>query len=82
MPSVIYGIAGVTLLLTAFGLNLIGRLSEQGTTYLIMNIFGAFLAAWYAWSGGQMPFVVLETVWGGVALARLIRNLTQKSSQP
>ncbi len=80
-PSV-FGIAGVALLLAAFGLNLIGRLSEQGSTYLMMNVVGAMLAAWYAWAGAQIPFVVLEIVWGGVALTRLVRNLAQKSSRP
>lgn len=80
-PSIL-GIAGVALLLTAFGLNLIGRLSEQSVAYLMMNIVGASLAALYAWAGGQMPFVVLEVVWGTAALARLVRNLAQKNSRP
>ncbi len=82
MSPSIFGIAGVALLLAAFGLNLMGRLSQQGTWYLLMNLVGALLAAWYAWAGAQIPFVVLEIVWGGVALARLVRNLTKKHSRP
>ena len=82
IPSVAFGITGVTLLLVAFFLNLIGRLSEQGRVYLWMNIAGAYFAAWYAWVGGQIPFVVLESVWGTVALIRLLRNTAKKSPQP
>ena len=67
------GIIGVTLLLLAFGLNLIKRLSEEHYVYLIMNVTGAGLAAVYAWQSNALPFVVLEAVWATFAGVRLVQ---------
>ncbi len=81
MPPVIIGSIGVALLLIAFGLNLVRRLSERSVWYLSMNIVGALMAAWYAWAGGALPFVILEVVWAFTALVRLILVLIPRSSQ-
>jgi uncharacterized membrane protein len=72
MPSLLIGSVGVGLLLLAFGLNLLKRLSESSPVYLAMNIVGAAMAAWYAFQGNAIPFVILELVWASVALIRLI----------
>ena len=79
-PVVVIGSIGVALLLIAFGLNLVRRLSERSVWYLSMNIVGALLAAWYAWAGGAVPFVILEAVWALTALVRLIVVLMPRSS--
>ncbi len=80
MSPVVIGSFGVTLLLAAFGLNLLRKLSERSVVYLLMNIIGAMLAAWYAWDGGAVPFVILEFVWALTALVRLTIVLTKRSS--
>ena len=80
MPAVYIGIAGVTLLLIAFALNLIKKLSESSRVYLLMNCIGGIMAAWYAYAGNTIPFVVLELVWAGTALGRLI-VVIKKGSQ-
>ncbi len=79
MIPLIIGSTGVGILLLAFVLNLLQKLSERSPTYLIMNFFGSILAAWYAWAAGIVPFVVLEIVWGGAALTRLILVLKKDS---
>jgi hypothetical protein len=71
MTNTWIGIIGVGLLLLAFVLNLARKLEERSPLYLVMNAAGAALAAWYAWAGDVLPFVVLELVWCGAALARL-----------
>lgn len=77
MSPVIIGSIGVSLLLIAFGLNLLKKLSESSPLYLMMNFLGALLAAWYAYTGNIYPFVVLELVWSLSALVRLVfRNKT------
>jgi hypothetical protein len=68
-------------LLIAFALNLMRKLSEHSVTYLSMNIAGALLAAWYAWAGGAVPFLILEIVWALTALVRLLMILTKSSRQ-
>lgn len=80
MPMII-GSLGVALLLLAFVLNLMRKLAEHSVSYLLMNFVGAALAAWYAWQGRLIPFVVLEAVWAGSALMRLILAL-KKNPRP
>lgn len=77
-----YGIIGVTLLLVAFGLNLIKRLAENHPLYLLMNLLGAGLAAVYALQTSALPFLILESVWGGFAAVRLAQVLTGHAAIP
>ncbi len=66
------GSAGVSMLLAAFALNLVGRLTAASRLYQVLNAVGAALACiasamiWYP------PFVVLEFVWFCVALLALL----------
>ncbi|UCE25216.1 MAG: hypothetical protein JSU74_03985 [Candidatus Zixiibacteriota bacterium] len=78
MSSMVIGSLGVGLLLLAFALNLIKRLSQTSGLYLAMNVIGALLAAWYAYDGRVLPFVILEMVWAVTALVRLI-NVIKKA---
>lgn len=80
MNDLLIGSIGVALLLIAFGLNLLKRLSESSPIYLAMNILGAGMAAWYAWTGRIIPFVILELVWAFTALIRLAA-LNKKGSR-
>jgi len=74
MIAMVVGVFGVGLLVVAFGLNLIGKLSQTSRWYLLLNIIGALLAAYYAWSGKMYPFLVLELVWMAAALVRLLKS--------
>ena len=74
MFAMIVGSFGVGLLLMAFIMNLLRRLSEDSTWYLGMNLIGAGLAAIYAYMTGSIPFVILESVWAGAALVRLLQG--------
>lgn len=74
MLSMIIGSVGVGMLLLAFALNVSKRLSEQSSIYLLLNLFGAGLAAWYAFDEKLYPFVILETVWALFALIKLIQS--------
>lgn len=76
----IIGSIGVAILLVAFFLNLINKLSESSPTYLWANIIGSGMAMYYAWSGDIIPFVILEAAWGGTALVRLIMVMQKKRS--
>ena len=71
MSDLLIGSIGVALLLVAFGLNLIKKLSESSPLYLAMNAVGAGMSAWYALAGRIIPFVILELVWALSAVIRL-----------
>ena len=72
MYSMIIGTIGVSLLLIGFGLNISNKLSETSKIYLLLNIVGSLMAAWYAYTGDIYPFIVLELVWALVAFVRLL----------
>lgn len=81
MSPVLIGSLGVAVLLIAFVLNLMRKVTERSALYLLLNFVGAGLAAWYAWHDRIIPFVVLEAVWGITALVRLLIGL-RKSPRP
>jgi len=80
VSPMLIGSIGVALLLAAFVLNVLRRLDENGAPYLVMNLIGAGMSCYYAWASGIVPFVILEGVWAGAALIRLILPGTKKGS--
>jgi hypothetical protein len=67
------GTVGVALLLGAFFLNLVGRLSRTSRLYALLNTVGGGLACWASWLIGFLPFVLLEGTWAVFALLALLR---------
>jgi hypothetical protein len=59
----ITGTVGVSLLLFAFALNILNRVSTRSGVYLLLNMVGAALACWSSYLISFWPFVVLEGVW-------------------
>jgi len=66
------GILGMVLLLLAFVLNLLKIKTEETYLYIILNILGAGISAFYAVSLNAIPFIILEAVWGAFAVYKLI----------
>lgn len=79
MVDVVVGSVGVGLLLIAFAFNLLRIVKEDSYSYLIMNIVGSLMAAYYAYAGLNIPFIILELVWGLAALVRLIIRIKKDS---
>jgi len=69
--NLVVGIVGMILLLTAFALNLIKKLTERSILYILLNIFGAGLSAYYAYTLNAVPFIILESVWALFAIYKL-----------
>ncbi len=67
----ITGTLGLLLLLTAFVLNLAGKLGAETTGYLLLNIIGCAFLTWYAIALDSVPFMILEAVWGLSSLIKL-----------
>lgn len=74
-PGEITGTLGVSLLLLAFALNLLNKLSTSSKVYLTLNIAGAGLACVSSYLIGFWPFVVLEAVWMLSSVVILIKIL-------
>lgn len=64
--------SGVSLILLAFLLLQLKRVSATNTAYLLMNAVGAGLAAYGSFLIKAWPFVVLEGVWALVAVISLV----------
>jgi hypothetical protein len=67
------GFTGVAILLVAYLLNLLGRLSKDGWLYIVLNIVGAGLSCLASVLIHYMPFVLLEAVWTLVSVGALVR---------
>lgn len=64
---------GVIILLIAFMLNLMGKLSSESKAYKLLNFAGAGTCCYASYMVSFYPFVVLEAVWGTVALVSLFK---------
>lgn len=72
--ATIIGLAGVSLLLAAFFLNLFKFLRAEGYLYLSLNLVGAALACYSSYLINFVPFVLLEGAWALVAAVGLARK--------
>jgi hypothetical protein len=73
------GILGMVMLLAAFGLNLTKIMTESDLLYIWLNIAGAGLSTYYAATLKAWPFIILESVWCGFAIYKLVTVLLAKS---
>ncbi len=64
---------GVIILLIAFLLNLTKKLPTESKLYSFLNLIGAGTCCYASYIVNFYPFVVLEGVWGFVALISLFR---------
>jgi hypothetical protein len=74
----ILGIVGLVLILVAFFFNLIHKFNSKSKKYLLLNIFGSALLAYYALYLNSIPFFILQIVWGVMALIKLLFILFKK----
>ncbi len=69
------GFIGVSLILTAYFLNLNDRLDHTNIVYILMNLVGAILACLASLLMQYYPFVLLEGTWTLVSFIALIKYL-------
>ncbi|MGZ3865965.1 MAG: CBU_0592 family membrane protein [Bacteroidia bacterium] len=65
---------GASLILIAFFLLMLKKMTATSYSYLLLNIIGAGLTCYGAYMIGSMPFVVLEGVWCLVAVFGLFKK--------
>ena len=71
------GTTGVTLLLIAFALNILKKITPESKSYLLLNILGAGLAGVSSYMIHFYPFVVLESVWVLASIMALFKSTTK-----
>jgi len=70
---VIIGTVGAFLILIAFILNILGKLTPDNLSYILSNLIGSLLLIYYAILIKAYPFVLINIVWGGFALYKLLK---------
>lgn len=73
------GTIGVSLLLLAFGLNLLKIIAADSYLYLSLNVIGAMLAGLASVLINYIPFVILESVWMLVSLFAITKKAKSTS---
>ena len=73
------GFIGVAILLIAFLLNLLKKISSGSLVYILLNIIGAGLSCLASWLIHYLPFVILEATWTLVSLFALVRYVRKVS---
>jgi hypothetical protein len=68
------GTIGVTVLLFAFALNILKKITPESKIYLSLNIIGAVLAGLSSYMINFWPFVILESVWVLASITALIKS--------
>lgn len=76
------GVVGFILLLFAFGMNLVGRMSRDSVTYALLNMVGGALLALYALGKDAPVFVALELIWAVTAGITLVAMLRRRGRVP
>ncbi|MDY6777828.1 MAG: hypothetical protein SVU32_04120 [Candidatus Nanohaloarchaea archaeon] len=73
--TLVIGTSGMLLLLVAFVLNLLKKMTQDSVTYNVLNLVGGALLIYYAYALNSYPFLVLEAVWTGFAGYKLVSVL-------
>ena len=76
-----FGAMGTIMLLVAYFLGSTGRLRVSGGAYQWLNLVAAFILLVYSGIFGAWMNVVLELVWGGIAVNALWQE-ARRSRQP
>lgn len=72
--SIVSGIVGVLCILIAFLLDeFYKKINAETVPYNLINILGAGLLMYYAYTLESWPFVALNAVWFLAALIKLVR---------
>ena len=76
----IIGTVGVTLLLVAYFLQLIKKISSDSKIYALLNIIGSLLSAYSSYLIAFVPFIVLELTWALVSVIALVKAFSKEKA--
>jgi hypothetical protein len=70
------GFLGVFQILLAYALNILGKISNNSLTFILLNVIGAAMACFASILINYWPFIILEAVWTLVSLYALFKYKT------
>ncbi|MBT4539390.1 hypothetical protein HOI26_05235 [Candidatus Woesearchaeota archaeon] len=79
--SLFWGVLGMFFVLAAFILDeFVDKFNQDTIQYNLLNIVGAGLLLYYALILNAWPFIVLNLVWLGAALVKLLTLFKKKKN--
>jgi hypothetical protein len=76
------GLIGVAMILAAYGLHVMRRLSSRAIAYSLLNAGGAALILLSLYYAFNVSALVMESVWLGISVYGLVRSLRRPSRRP
>jgi hypothetical protein len=67
------GFLGVFQILLAYFLNVLGKISNNDLSFMLLNLFGAAMACLASILLNYWPFIILEAIWALVSLYSLFK---------
>jgi hypothetical protein len=67
------GFIGVSQILLAYFLNVIGKTSSKSLVFILLNVVGAAMACFASILLKYWPFIILEGVWTLVSIYALLK---------
>ena len=67
------GFLGVFQILIAYFLNVLGKISNNDLSFMLLNLFGAAMACLASILLNYWPFIILEAIWALVSLYSLFK---------
>jgi hypothetical protein len=75
--TTLIGIVGAFIILGCFILNEFNKLDRHSVWYDTGNVVGSLILMVYSYLLGSWPFLILNIVWGLVALRDLLKTLAK-----
>lgn len=73
----IIGFMGMFLCLSAYGLNVFGRITSESRYYLLANSFGGIFLVINAFWHWALPSAIENAVWATIAFGGLLKRKTK-----
>jgi hypothetical protein len=78
----VVSLAGAAMILVAFAAQQAGKLAPQTPLYLVLNLAGAAILAYFAVEARNLGLIVLEGSWTLISFVSLLKRLRTASSGP
>ena len=82
MMGQVISLLGAALILAAFAAQQAGKLSSETAAYLVLNLVGSAILAYFAVQARNLGLIVLEGSWAVISLGSLVRSLLRRSGAP
>jgi hypothetical protein len=79
--ELIFGLAGMILLLGSYILLITNRIGPESRIYLRLNIIASGILLIYAYLLASIPFIIINTFWIAVTLIKLIDVLRKNEKE-